>query len=85
MIDLTAKVEGALEQMRPYLKADGGNVSLIEITDDKIVKLELLGACKSCSMSAMTLKAGIEEAIKRAAPEIRGVEAVNVGNITVGN
>ncbi|MES2285913.1 MAG: NifU family protein [Bacteroidota bacterium] len=85
MIDLTAKVEGALEQMRPYLQADGGNVSLIEITADKIVKLELLGACKSCSMSAMTLKAGIEEAIKRAAPEIRGVEAVNVGNVTVGN
>ncbi len=82
MIDLTAKVEGALEQMRPYLQADGGNVSLIEITTDKIVKLELLGACKSCSMSAMTLKAGIEEAIKRAAPEIRGVEAVNVGNLT---
>lgn len=83
MIDLTTKVEGALEQMRPYLKADGGNVSLIEITADKIVKLELLGACKSCSMSAMTLKAGIEEAIKRAAPEIRGVEAVNVGNLII--
>lgn len=85
MIDLTEKVEGALEQMRPYLQADGGDVSLIEITDDKIVKLELLGACKSCSMSVMTLKAGIEEAIKRAAPEIRGVEAVNVSNVTVGN
>lgn len=85
MIDLIAKIEGALEQIRPYLQADGGDVSLIEITADKIVKLELLGACKSCSMSAMTLKAGIEEAIKRAAPEIRGVEAVNVGNITVGN
>lgn len=85
MVDLIAKIEGALEQMRPYLQADGGDVSLIEITADKIVKLELLGACKSCSMSAMTLKAGIEEAIKRAAPEIRGVEAVNVGNVTVGN
>jgi len=84
MIDLTAKVEGALEQMRPYLQADGGDVSLIEITADKIVKLELLGACKSCSMSVMTLKAGIEEAIKRAAPEIRGVEAVNISNVTVG-
>ncbi|MDO9185976.1 MAG: NifU family protein [Bacteroidia bacterium] len=83
MIDLTAKVEGALEQMRPYLQADGGDVSLIEITADKIVKLELLGACKSCSMSVMTLKAGIEEAIKRAAPEIKGVEAVNVGNLII--
>lgn len=84
MIDLTVKVEGALEQMRPYLQADGGDVSLIEITADKIVKLELLGACKSCSMSVMTLKAGIEEAIKRAAPEIRGVEAVNISNVIVG-
>jgi len=85
MIDLTTKVEGALEQMRPYLQADGGDVSLIEITTDKIVKLELLGACKSCSMSIMTLKAGIEEAIKRAAPEIRGVEAVNVSKVAVGS
>ena len=85
MVELKAKVEEALEQIRPYLQADGGNVSLIEITDEKIVKLELLGACKSCSMSAMTLKAGIEEAIRRAAPEIIGVEAVNVGNFTSGN
>lgn len=85
MIDLTAKVEMALEQIRPYLKADGGNVTLIEITDEKIVKLELLGACKSCSMSLMTLKAGIEESIKRAAPEIRGVEAINLSDFAIGN
>ncbi len=78
MIDLKKKIEEALEQIRPYLQADGGDVSLIEITEDKIVKLELLGACKSCSMSVMTMKAGIEESIKRAAPEIKGVEAVNV-------
>ncbi len=77
MVDLKAKVEEALEQIRPYLKADGGNVTLIEITDDKIVKLELLGACKSCAMSAMTMKSGIEESIMRAAPEIKGVVAVN--------
>jgi Fe-S cluster biogenesis protein NfuA len=81
MDDLKTKVEEALEQIRPYLQADGGNVSLIEITDDKIVRLELHGACKSCSMSAMTLKAGIEESIKRAAPEIKGVEAVNASVI----
>jgi len=78
MSDLKTRVEEALDQIRPYLQADGGNVSLIEITDDKIVKLELQGACKSCSMNAMTLKAGIEESIKRAAPEVKGVEAVNV-------
>lgn len=77
MNDLIKKVEEALDQVRPYLQADGGNVSLLEITDDFIVKLELLGACKSCSMSMMTLKAGIEESIKRSVPEIKAVEAVN--------
>ena len=81
MNDLRAKVEEALEQIRPYLQADGGNVTLIEITKDKIVKLELLGACKSCSMSAMTLKAGIEDSIMRTVPEIKGVEAINLGVI----
>ncbi|MFY9310050.1 MAG: NifU family protein [Bacteroidia bacterium] len=82
MNDLKIKVEEALEQIRPYLQADGGNVSLLEITKDKVVKLELLGACKSCSMSAMTLKAGIEESIKRVAPEVTGVEAINVSPVT---
>ena len=81
MNDLRTKVEEALEQIRPYLQADGGNVTLIEITEDKIVKLELLGACKSCSMSAMTLKAGIEDSIMRTVPEIKGVEAINLGVI----
>jgi Fe-S cluster biogenesis protein NfuA len=81
MSDLTLKIEDALEQIRPYLQADGGNVSLVEITDDMVVKLELLGACKSCSMSMMTLKAGIEETIKRAVPEIKSVEAVNLATV----
>jgi Fe-S cluster biogenesis protein NfuA len=78
MSDLIKRVEEALDQIRPYLQADGGDVSLVEITDDNIVRLELLGACKSCSMSMMTLKAGIEESIKRAAPEIKAIEAVNL-------
>ncbi|MGZ4035081.1 MAG: NifU family protein [Bacteroidia bacterium] len=75
---ITAKVEEALDQIRPYLQADGGNVSLVEITDDNIVRVELHGACKTCSMSMMTMKAGIEESIKRAVPEIKSVEAVNI-------
>jgi len=78
MNDLIKKVESALEQIRPYLQADGGDVSLIEITDDYIVKLELHGACKSCSMSMMTMKAGIEESIKRVAPEVKSVQAINL-------
>ena len=78
MGDLSKRVEEALDQIRPYLQADGGNVSLVEITDDFIAKVELQGACKSCSMSMMTMKAGIEESIKRSVPEIKSVEAVNL-------
>jgi Fe-S cluster biogenesis protein NfuA len=76
--DLIARVEKALDTIRPYLEADGGNVKILEITDDFIVQLELLGACGTCPMSAMTLKAGVEEAIKKSVPEIIGVVAVNV-------
>ena len=77
-MDLLQKVESALDSIRPYLEADGGNVSVEEITPENIVKLKLLGACGSCPMSIMTLKAGIEEAIKKAVPEIEGVEAINL-------
>ena len=74
-----ARIEAALDQIRPYLEQDGGNVSLVEITPDHIVRVKLTGACKSCSMSHMTMKAGIEETIKKAIPEIKAVEAVNEG------
>jgi Fe-S cluster biogenesis protein NfuA len=74
---LTERVEQALEQIRPFLQQDGGNVQLLEITVENDVKLELLGACRTCSMSMMTMKAGIEETIKRAVPEINTVEAIN--------
>ncbi len=72
------KVELALNDIRPYLETDGGNVKVLEISDDFIVKLELMGACSHCPMSIMTMKAGIEESIKRHVPEIAGVEAVNL-------
>ncbi len=72
------KVEQALDTMRPYLQTDGGNVSIEEITSDNVVKLKLLGTCASCSMSIMTFKAGLEQAIKRAVPEIVSVEALNI-------
>lgn len=71
------KVNEALEKLRPYLKDDGGDMEFVEITDDGIVKVKLLGACGECSMSTMTLKAGLEDAIKKSVPEISGVEAVN--------
>ncbi len=77
MNELQKKVEDALNTIRPYLEADGGNVEVVEITSDLILKLELTGACKTCNMSAMTMKAGIEETIKRSVPEIKGIESVN--------
>ncbi|WP_057936686.1 NifU family protein [Algoriphagus resistens] len=76
--ELREQIEFALDTIRPYLEADGGNVRIIELTDDMVLKLELLGSCGSCPMSTMTLKAGVEEAIKRAIPEITRVEAVNL-------
>lgn len=71
------RVEAALEKIRPFLMADGGNVKVLEITDDFVVKLELEGACGTCPMSPMTMKAGVEEALKRDIPEIKEVIAVN--------
>jgi len=70
-------VNKALDQLRPFLEQDGGNMELVEITEEKVVRVRLLGACRDCSMSAMTMKAGLEEAIKKAAPEIIRVEAVD--------
>ena len=80
-MSLLEQVEAALNTIRPYLETDGGNVSVEEITPDNVVKLKLLGSCGSCPMSIMTLKAGIEEAIKKAVPEITGVEAINLTDI----
>lgn len=75
--ELESQIEETLDQIRPYLMADGGSVNLLQVTDDMVVELELLGACGSCPMSTMTLRAGIEQALKRSVPEIQRVEAVN--------
>ncbi len=72
------KVEEALQSIRPYLEADGGDVRILAISDEGKVTLELLGACGSCPMSTMTMKAGVEEAIKRSVPQVTSVEAVNI-------
>ena len=67
------KIEGALDEIRPYLEADEGDIRLIEITDDMVVKVKLLGACSDCNVSMMTMKSGVEQAIKRAVPEVKEV------------
>lgn len=75
-VEITEKVNLALEQIRPFLNDDGGDIELIDITDDLTVKVRLLGACKDCSMSKMTLKGGVEESIKRVVPELKEVIAI---------
>lgn len=77
MTDYKSKIEEALASVRPFLKMDGGDVEFVDISDDKTVTLRLLGSCNGCSMSHMTMKAGIEEAIKKLLPDVRSVVAVN--------
>lgn len=70
------KVEAILNKIRPSLQADGGDVELVEVTPDGVVKVRLVGACRGCPMSQMTLKMGIERKIKQVVPEVKGVVAV---------
>ena len=70
------KIEAALDEIRPYLKTDGGDISLVEITDDYIVKVKLMGACETCHVSMMTLKNGVEVAVKNAVPKVKKVVEV---------
>lgn len=74
---LFAKVEKALETIRPYLKADGGDVELVKVSQEGIVEVKLTGACIDCPMSQMTLRAGVERALIKEVPGIRRVEAVS--------
>ena len=74
--DLMLRVDRALDYVRPHMAVDGGNVELVEITDDMIVKIRWMGACKNCDMTLMTLRAGIEETVRNRVPEIQGVEAI---------
>lgn len=75
MLDRT-KIQEAINRIRPFLQRDGGDVNLIDITEDNVVKVKLVGACGSCPMSTMTLKGGIEKELKKAIPEVKAVEAV---------
>jgi len=76
--ELLERVERSLDTMRPYLNDDGGNVEIVDITEDMTLRLRLVGACSTCPQSFMTMKAGIEEAVRRAVPEIKAVVAINL-------
>lgn len=75
--ELLERIKTSVEEIRPYLQTDGGDVEIMDVTDDYIVKIKLLGACSDCSMSTTTVKAGIEETIKRYIPEIKKVETIH--------
>ena len=70
-------IEAALDDIRPHLAVDGGDVEIVEVTDDMTVRVRWLGSCETCTMSAMTMKAGVEQAVKSRLPQIAAVEAVN--------
>ena len=74
--ELKKQVADVIDQIRPYLVADGGNIDFVDLTEDLVVKVQLQGACASCPMSQMTLKNGVEAAIKKALPQITAVESV---------
>lgn len=76
--ELASRVQRAIAQLRPYLEADEGNITLVEITDELVVKVELHGSCVECSMINMTMKGGVESAIKNVAPEVTAIEAINI-------
>ena len=70
---ILSKIAVALDEIRPFLEADGGDINFIELTDNWVVKVKLIGACSSCNISMMTLKNGVEMAVKRAVPEVKEV------------
>ena len=74
--DIREKIENALNSIRHYLKADGGDVEFVDVTPEMTVKLRLLGACSTCDISRITMKAGIEDTLIKAIPSIKAVEAV---------
>ncbi len=71
-----AVIQDVIDRVRPYLQRDGGDVQLVDITEDNVVKVKLVGACGTCPMSTMTLKGGIEAELKKSVPEVKAVVAV---------
>ncbi|MDC7218842.1 MAG: NifU family protein [Spirochaetales bacterium] len=76
MSDLKEKVTKALEDVRPSLQADGGDIRFVELTDENVVMVELQGACNGCPMAQMTLKQGVENYLKKVVPEVASVESI---------
>ena len=77
--EIIAKIHQALEEIRPFLKSDGGDISFVSLKEDKYVKVQLHGACVGCSVNQMTLKSGVEMTIKKYLPQIESVESIDSG------
>lgn len=75
--ELLARINAALDTIRPHLHVDGGDVEVVELTDEHLLRVRWIGNCQNCHMSAMTMKAGVEQAVRNQVPEVRSVEAVN--------
>ena len=78
---LLSRIDIALNDVRPHLAVDGGNVEVVDVTEEMVVRIKWLGNCEGCAMSAMTMRAGIEQTLKSKIPELTGVEAVNGLNV----
>ena len=76
--DLRERIDRALDELRPFLKSDGGDIKVLAVREDLTVEVELQGACAHCAQAAMTMRAGVEEAVRRVVPEVQRVVAVNM-------
>ena len=76
--ELSQRIDKALEELRPFLRSDGGDIRVVDVKEDLTVEVELQGACAHCAQAAMTMRAGVEEAVRRAVPEVTKVVAVNM-------
>lgn len=81
---LRERIDRALEELRPFLRSDGGDITVMAVKEDLTVEVELQGACAHCAQAAMTMKAGVEEAVRRAVPEVTRVVAVNMPDSAQG-
>jgi Fe-S cluster biogenesis protein NfuA len=79
--ELLSRVENALDSIRPYLETDGGNVRVVDLSSNNLLRLEFVGNCGNCPMSSMTFKAGVEEAVIRQVPEIKSIEVVSLATV----
>ncbi|MDC0599905.1 NifU family protein [Flavobacteriales bacterium] len=76
--ELVQRIDKALEELRPFLRSDGGDIHVVDVKEDLTVEVELQGACAHCAQAAMTMRAGVEEAVRKAVPEVTKVVAVNM-------